>query len=744
MANDVEEYIRHAALARGINPDVAVAVSRNESRLGQDYTGDQGSSFGPYQLHYGRVAPGGNAVGGLGDTFTKKTGLNARDPKTWRDQVDFSLDQARAGGWGPWHGWKGSPGAGIGTGNKMADDFLTDFDIAPVKENGGEAKGEKKVTTKAVTPTEGAPDFESDFEVAPSKVKAEPLHSSPNPPEPKPGILANADHDDVWGPLKNIATGAIKGIGNAAGFVGNAANTADYLMARAESAYTGKPVDQVLADFAAKREAKAANPSVLSKIENAIRPENVSPAGPDVYNPILKLTGEYVPQTEGQRLVQSGANAVFGSLGPGVRGAPNPVAGLVPNIVRQAPMLGATGALGQGVTDATGDPLLGAAATAAIPAATRLGGATLNRIVGTVDPNTAQLAQTARNQFGIPVGAGEISSNPMVRFANSVVNKLPGSGGTAHREEMQTGFNRAVSNTFGEDAPSITPQVMANARDRIGNVFESVAQRTPVIHADPQLATELRQTIHNAQATMTAGEVEPLIRQVQNIAHLVDPQTNTITGEIYQNLTKRGAPLDRAMQSQNPNIKNSAREIREALDGAMERSAPAGVRDDLRQARQDWRNLRTVEPLVAKAPTGDISPALLQGRVNSSFKGTHGAAYGGGGDLKTLSDIGQRFLKEPPSSGTSERGLIMHLIGGAASGAAGLAAGLPAKEAALAILAPALGAGAGRGIGGALRSNLLTERLINGSLGNPTRTAFGNYLYNSTLPALTAGNQLRP
>lgn len=560
----------------------------------------------------------------------------------------------------------------------------------------------------------------------------------------KPGVLANSEHEGIWGPLKNIATGAIKGVGNSVGAVGNTANFADYLLARAESAYTGKPTDKVLEDFAAKREAKAANPSVLSKIENLVRPENTMPSGADVSNPILAKTGAYKPSTPGQQMAQSAIDTVFGSLGPGVRGAPNPVAGIIPSIVRQAPALGATGALGQGVADATGDPLLGMAATAAIPTSVRAAGGALNRLVGRVDPGTAQLAATARNVYDIPVGAGEISANPMVRFANSVVNKLPGSGGGAHREEMQTGFNRSVSNTFGEDAPRVTPQVMANARDRIGNVFESVAQRTPVIHADPQLATELRQTIHNAQATMTAGEVEPLIRQVQNIANLVDPHTNTITGEIYQNLTRRGTPLDRAMQSQNPNIRNSARDIREALDGAMERSAPPDVAADLRQARGQWRNLRTVEPLVAKAPTGDISPALLQGRVNTSYKGTHGAAYGGGGDLKTLSDIGQRFMKEPPSSGTAERGLIMHLLGGAASGAAGLAYGLPAKEAALAILAPAAGAMVGRGIGTGLRSNLLTERLINGSLGNPTNTAFGNYLLNSTLPALSPGNQLRP
>lgn len=107
----VAEYIRQAALQRGIDPSVALRVAQSEGL--NAYVGDSGSSFGPYQLHYGGVARGGNAVGGLGDIFTKRTGLDARNPDTWRQQVDFSLDEAKRGGWGPWHGWKGPAMAGI-------------------------------------------------------------------------------------------------------------------------------------------------------------------------------------------------------------------------------------------------------------------------------------------------------------------------------------------------------------------------------------------------------------------------------------------------------------------------------------------------------------------------------------------------------------------------------------------------------------------------------------------------------
>lgn len=103
--NATSDYIRAAAAARGIDPNVALAVWASEGRGG--YVGDQGTSFGPFQLHYG---------GGLGDIFTKQTGLHASDPNTQKQQIDFALDWAKTHGWSDWHGWRGSPFAGIGGG----------------------------------------------------------------------------------------------------------------------------------------------------------------------------------------------------------------------------------------------------------------------------------------------------------------------------------------------------------------------------------------------------------------------------------------------------------------------------------------------------------------------------------------------------------------------------------------------------------------------------------------------------
>jgi hypothetical protein len=110
-----EAFIRAEAVKgpHPIDPNVAVGVWTGEGKGG--YVGDRGSSFGPFQLHYGNVAGGGMAVGGLGDIFTKKTGLDARNPATEAEQIRFSLDWMREHGTSAWHGYKGpvgeSPGA---------------------------------------------------------------------------------------------------------------------------------------------------------------------------------------------------------------------------------------------------------------------------------------------------------------------------------------------------------------------------------------------------------------------------------------------------------------------------------------------------------------------------------------------------------------------------------------------------------------------------------------------------------
>jgi hypothetical protein len=99
---EVYPYAREKAKKIGLNPNIVERVIRGEWGGGQNYSGDEGSSHGPLQLHYGNVAPGKLSGRGLGDEFTQRTGLDARNPETWPQQIDFGLERMKKLGLSPW------------------------------------------------------------------------------------------------------------------------------------------------------------------------------------------------------------------------------------------------------------------------------------------------------------------------------------------------------------------------------------------------------------------------------------------------------------------------------------------------------------------------------------------------------------------------------------------------------------------------------------------------------------------
>lgn len=344
-------------------------------------------------------------------------------------------------------------------------------------------------------------------------------------------------------------------------------------------------------------------------------------------------------------------------------------------------------------------------------------------IVGDISPETAQLADLARTKYAILLTAGQMSDSPAVRFTASTSSRMPLSGAGDIAGTQQTAFNRAVAGTIGETADKITPDVMVAAKKRIGDSMNNIAANT-IIRVDNQFASDLSKTMNDAATVLPDVEVAPLRKQIGNILDNIDPNTGVMSGDQYQALTRKGTPLDRALSSSDPNIKFYAGQIKDALDDVMQRSAGPAQASQLSKLRFQYKNMKTIEDLAEKSPTGDVSPALLMGAVRGNFSNM---AYGGGGDLGDLARIGQRFLKEPPSSGTAERLSAMNAFGrigaAAGSGVFGLHEALPGiipeTAASVAATIPATLA-ASRATSMFLRSPWVADNMINRSLGRPT------------------------
>lgn len=99
----IEQYIRQAAAARGIDPDIAVRVAKSEGGLQNPVrqsdvvkNGVREPSYGPFQLYMN---------GGLGSRALA-AGIDPRDPGQWQRGVDYALNEAAQKGWGQWYGSK--------------------------------------------------------------------------------------------------------------------------------------------------------------------------------------------------------------------------------------------------------------------------------------------------------------------------------------------------------------------------------------------------------------------------------------------------------------------------------------------------------------------------------------------------------------------------------------------------------------------------------------------------------------
>lgn len=77
-------YYRQKAAELGLNYKAIVATVSNEGL--HDYVGDNGRSFGDFQLYTG---------GGMGNE-AEAAGVNIRDPKAWKQQADYALQQMAA------------------------------------------------------------------------------------------------------------------------------------------------------------------------------------------------------------------------------------------------------------------------------------------------------------------------------------------------------------------------------------------------------------------------------------------------------------------------------------------------------------------------------------------------------------------------------------------------------------------------------------------------------------------------
>ncbi|TFF20544.1 hypothetical protein E3C22_16685 [Jiella endophytica] len=163
--DQMADYIRQAAAARGIDPETALRVARSEG-LGEGIWQSnyrRGSyrepSYGPFQLLKG--GPGTGFGQGLGNAFMRETGLDPADPRNAYSGVDYALNRAARNGWSDWYG---AAKVGVGRWDGLAGAQALPFDQAAIQKQIEASPSALSRSAEALAPA--ATQFQTGFDGA--------------------------------------------------------------------------------------------------------------------------------------------------------------------------------------------------------------------------------------------------------------------------------------------------------------------------------------------------------------------------------------------------------------------------------------------------------------------------------------------------------------------------------------------------------------------------------------------------
>jgi hypothetical protein len=287
-------------------------------------------------------------------------------------------------------------------------------------------------------------------------------------------------------------------------------------------------------------------------------------------------------------------------------------------------------------------------------------------VLPALDPETQALAREAHT-LGFRLTPDQVYSNKYGKFAGELASENPLINN--NRDFNQRMFNHQLVYQLGGEGDKLTRRVFNDAMRRSGSTIGDIAGSHNVPFSE-DLVNRLTGHVAEAQQFGT-GEVERIVRgYVDEVTDL--SRNGELPGEAFRRINTRLNNQIRAAGN-NGDLRNALNHLQDDLQDAFTAQLSLEELTRYNTARRQYAVGKTLEPLVAKAVTGDVAPASLLGAITRTQAGKSAAARGAAGELGTLADIGQKFLKSQPSSGTAERSimqnLMTHPLGSLATGA---------------------------------------------------------------------------
>ena len=276
-----------------------------------------------------------------------------------------------------------------------------------------------------------------------------------------------------------------------------------------------------------------------------------------------------------------------------------------------------------------------------------------------IDATKLNLARKAQ-ALGIEIRPDMLTNNRVAKVFAQALEEVPFSG--AKDAIRQEAFNRALIAILDGDktAKRMTPDVFSAAFNRAGKTIGDMYEKSNIpLGTDVELQNNL--VAHLTNTSKETADVASIVRsyvdEVRNAA-----KNGVIPGTALRKINTEIGGKVRTTES--GDLRHALSELQDDLNEALKRQLSGEDLAVLEDARRRYAIGTKLIPLVAKSPTGNISPGSLMQAVTSSKPAKRAMAMGAGGDVGDLAKIGQVFLKEPSTSFSAERGLAYTLLGG--------------------------------------------------------------------------------
>ncbi len=312
---------------------------------------------------------------------------------------------------------------------------------------------------------------------------------------------------------------------------------------------------------------------------------------------------------------------------------------------------------------------------------TLIGGAA-GGVVGGVVKGATSLAQPFENQLskisqdnvkilrdaGVPIDVAQATGSQFLNRTKAALNDNPFTVGkeVEFAAQQQSAYNKAIAKTMGEDADAITPDIIQNAKNRLGDVYDTLYNKYGS-KISGQVYKDLAAIRDESTSVLPKGD-ETIKNIINDVINKASQNRSNLTGQQYQAQKE----ILNKLSAQGGAMGLYAQEVKEALLSGLKNS----IKDPndialLKQTNKQYGNMKKIEDVVLKDPQGNISPSLLSNSLATKSK--RNALYAEDKDLANLARAGKDILQnKTPNSGTIARlsaQAAPALVGGAVYGA---------------------------------------------------------------------------